>query len=392
MRHDTTTPDTRLADDPMAYNPATVATLVHLMLGGLASQASGRDSARARPLFRPGAAAAPGLPDDVAALVDSLEDGSTSLVLCQPQSERAARADRAGRRVRRASLPPGRDPVWRGERRGPPVSGDPSSGRRRPANPQDQKVCVGANPGAALGPRMKVVPGDKADHCPRGLTRWPVGSHDETDPSSDGPPPAPEWRNWQTRQLEGLVRIFAGAGSSPVSGTTWHLRRWPTPAQIARVAAAVKIKDSEVRCFPAAFAGRDADFRRSVRWTDHEINEKTRKGEQRPMRRTDSNASIRRFFRPFRRFRGCMILCETRFRRRIDSLPDRPVPLLATADRAGLAPPVDLLRAGRAALAVLRLTIQDRQTPFETGWDRRRGQGGARGVAVDGGVNVGAIL
>ncbi len=29
----------------------------------------------------------------------------------------------------------------------------------------------------------------------------------------------PEWRNWQTRQLEGLVRLQAGAGSSPVSGT-----------------------------------------------------------------------------------------------------------------------------------------------------------------------------
>ncbi len=28
----------------------------------------------------------------------------------------------------------------------------------------------------------------------------------------------PEWRNWQTRQLEGLVRLQAGAGSSPVSG------------------------------------------------------------------------------------------------------------------------------------------------------------------------------
>ena len=35
MRRDPTTPDTRLADDPMAYNPATVGTLVHLMLGGL---------------------------------------------------------------------------------------------------------------------------------------------------------------------------------------------------------------------------------------------------------------------------------------------------------------------------------------------------------------------
>ena len=31
-------------------------------------------------------------------------------------------------------------------------------------------------------------------------------------------PHLPEWRNWQTRQLEGLVGLQARAGSSPVSG------------------------------------------------------------------------------------------------------------------------------------------------------------------------------
>ena len=31
--------------------------------------------------------------------------------------------------------------------------------------------------------------------------------------------PLPEWWNWQTRQLEGLVPVTRGAGSSPVSGT-----------------------------------------------------------------------------------------------------------------------------------------------------------------------------
>src|SRR5207248_1689148 len=35
MRRDETTPDTRLADDPMVLNPATVGTLVNLTLGGL---------------------------------------------------------------------------------------------------------------------------------------------------------------------------------------------------------------------------------------------------------------------------------------------------------------------------------------------------------------------
>ena len=51
MRSDPTTPDTRLADDPMAYNPATVATLVQLMLGGLAPKASGGSVARSSSLF-----------------------------------------------------------------------------------------------------------------------------------------------------------------------------------------------------------------------------------------------------------------------------------------------------------------------------------------------------
>ena len=47
---------------------------------------------------------------------------------------------------------------------------------------------------------------------------------------------------------------------------------------------------------------------------------------------------------------------------------------------------------GLAALADLRLTLQDRQTLRETAGDRRRGQGAVRGVAVEGGVDVGAIL
>jgi hypothetical protein len=80
MRLDRSTPDTRLADDPMAYNPATVQALVHLMLGALPPKHQGEVlHARLRyfdPLRR-----WPGLPDDVAALVDSLEGGSTSVFL-----------------------------------------------------------------------------------------------------------------------------------------------------------------------------------------------------------------------------------------------------------------------------------------------------------------------
>ena len=54
MRRDPTTPDTRLADDPMAYNPATVATLVQPDAGRTAAQAPGRGAPGPRPVLRPG--------------------------------------------------------------------------------------------------------------------------------------------------------------------------------------------------------------------------------------------------------------------------------------------------------------------------------------------------
>ena len=53
----------------------------------------------------------------------------------------------------------------------------------------------------------------------------------------------PEWWNWQTRQLEGLVPVIRGAGSSPVSGTMQRARGGATgrgsagidgPAALAR--------------------------------------------------------------------------------------------------------------------------------------------------------------
>jgi len=80
MRRDRTTPDTRLADDPMAFNPATVGSLVRLMLGGLAPKHQG-EVLQARVRYFDPVRRRPGLPEDVAALVDSLKEGSTSLVL-----------------------------------------------------------------------------------------------------------------------------------------------------------------------------------------------------------------------------------------------------------------------------------------------------------------------
>jgi hypothetical protein len=80
MRRDATTPDTRLADDPMAFNPAMVGVLVQLMLGGLPPKHQG-EVLQARLRYFDPARRRPGLPEDVAALVEKLADRSASLVL-----------------------------------------------------------------------------------------------------------------------------------------------------------------------------------------------------------------------------------------------------------------------------------------------------------------------
>jgi hypothetical protein len=80
MRQDKTTPDTRLADDPMEFNPATVGTLAQLMLGGVLPGRTGSILHCRLRHFDPLARRA-GLPDDVAALVESLSADETTLVL-----------------------------------------------------------------------------------------------------------------------------------------------------------------------------------------------------------------------------------------------------------------------------------------------------------------------
>ena len=80
MRQDTTTPDTRLADDPMRYNPASVNALVQLMLGGLhPGRHGGPLHARLRyfdPIQRRS-----GVPEDVAALVTRMTDDEVDVTL-----------------------------------------------------------------------------------------------------------------------------------------------------------------------------------------------------------------------------------------------------------------------------------------------------------------------
>ena len=80
MRQDTTTPETRLADDPMKYNPASVRSLVELMLGGFHPGHKGAVLHCRVRYFDPVERRA-GIPRDVAALVDQMTADSVSLTL-----------------------------------------------------------------------------------------------------------------------------------------------------------------------------------------------------------------------------------------------------------------------------------------------------------------------
>jgi hypothetical protein len=80
MRRDESTPDTRLADDPMNYNPASVTALIQLMEGGLhITRLASVLHCRLR-YFDPVRRRA-GVPEDVAALVEALSDDSVTVTL-----------------------------------------------------------------------------------------------------------------------------------------------------------------------------------------------------------------------------------------------------------------------------------------------------------------------
>lgn len=80
MRADKTTPDTRLSDDPMEYNPATVNTLNQLMMGGLDPGRGGAALHCRLRYFDPEKRRA-GIPDHVAALIDNFSDSEVSVTL-----------------------------------------------------------------------------------------------------------------------------------------------------------------------------------------------------------------------------------------------------------------------------------------------------------------------
>src|SRR6202035_1820762 len=80
MAADTTTPDTRLADDPLPFNPASVDSLIELALGGLPPKNRGKLLLCRLRYFDPAARRA-GLPHDVAALIDKMTDSETAVTL-----------------------------------------------------------------------------------------------------------------------------------------------------------------------------------------------------------------------------------------------------------------------------------------------------------------------
>lgn len=80
MRSDRTTPDTRLADDPMEFNPASVGSMIELALGGLHPGRSGSALFCRLRYFDPEAKRA-GFPEDVAALIDEMTDERISVTL-----------------------------------------------------------------------------------------------------------------------------------------------------------------------------------------------------------------------------------------------------------------------------------------------------------------------
>ena len=77
---DTATADTRMSDDPNGNNPAMVGTLIQLMLGGLPTQHHGHPLHCRVRYFDPVRQRA-GIPDDVAALVESMTADETTLQL-----------------------------------------------------------------------------------------------------------------------------------------------------------------------------------------------------------------------------------------------------------------------------------------------------------------------
>ncbi|MFN0021118.1 MAG: hypothetical protein ACKVP0_22965 [Pirellulaceae bacterium] len=90
MRSDRTTPDTRLSDDPMEFNPASVVSMIELALGGLHPGRNGSALFCRLRYFDPETQRA-GFPEDVAALIDEMTDERVSVTLVNANQLQARR-------------------------------------------------------------------------------------------------------------------------------------------------------------------------------------------------------------------------------------------------------------------------------------------------------------
>ncbi len=103
MRADTTTPDTRLADDPLKFNPASVNSLIELAMGGVPTNILGTALFCRVRYFDPANRRA-GLPEDTAALVESMSAEQFTLKLVNLNQLEEPHHRRASRRLSRTRV------------------------------------------------------------------------------------------------------------------------------------------------------------------------------------------------------------------------------------------------------------------------------------------------
>lgn len=80
IRNDTSTPDTRLADDSMRFNPCSIGSLLELAMGAILPSKNGLVLRARLRYFDPDRRRA-GMPDDVAALIENMTPVSTTVTL-----------------------------------------------------------------------------------------------------------------------------------------------------------------------------------------------------------------------------------------------------------------------------------------------------------------------
>ena len=217
IRDDPSTPDTRLSDDILAREPVALDSLTELMLGGL-PPGNARPVLHCRLRYFDPERRRPGLPPDVAALVERLTADAVTRHPGQSRSHPRPRRHAPGRGLRRAP-PAVRRP---GRPRGP--------ARRRPCPRSGSPPAAGppsaSSPIATPGPRACGGPGIFAD---AGLA-WPARSY---------LPPPPLRRPPMTRPSVSR-RSFLQAGTAMATAASLALSSPPRRKTIAFLGTEVR--------------------------------------------------------------------------------------------------------------------------------------------------------